>query len=111
MQSPFLLRDKLASQCSSSRLPPLKKNLDLELQGVNIRSQVSTAYYTAKQESVVDKDENHSQSSLTQSDFEQTEPPVGHQLNVEKNNFTPDHNIYIYGCTMHDHLPIVVGPS
>ena len=34
MQSPFLLRDRSTSQCGSSRYPPLKKNLDLELQGV-----------------------------------------------------------------------------
>ena len=91
MQSPILLRDRPASQCSSSRPPPLRKNLDLELQGVKTRSQVSTPCYTAKQVLVADKDENHSQSSPTQSNFEQTEPPASHQLNVMKKDFTPDH--------------------
>ena len=91
MQSPFLLRDRSVSQCSLSRHPSLKKNLDLELQGVKTRSRVSTPCYIDKQESVVDEEENHSQSSPTQSDFEQVEPPLGYQLNVMKPDFTPDH--------------------
>jgi len=50
-----------------------------------------TPCYIAKQESIADEDENHSQSSPTQSDFEQAETLVGHQLNVVKKDFTPDH--------------------
>lgn len=68
--------------------------MDLELQGVKTRSQVSTPCYTAKQESVANEDENqfsHSQSSPTPTDFKQTEPLVGYQLNVMKKDFTPDH--------------------
>ena len=78
MQSPMLLKDRSGSQCSSSRPPPHTKNLDSKLQGVKTRSQISTPCYTTKQESVADKDENHSQSFLTQSDFEQAEPLIGH---------------------------------
>ena len=40
-------------------------DLDLELQGVKTKSQVSTPCYTAKQELVADEDENHDQSSQT----------------------------------------------
>ena len=91
MQTPILLRDRPASQCSSSKPPTIRRNLDLELQGVKTKSQVSTLCYSAKQESVADEEDNHSQSSLTQLDFEQVELPVGHQLNVLKKDFTPDH--------------------
>ena len=61
------------------------------IQGVKIRSQVSTPCYTARQESVAEEEENHGPSSPTQLDFEQPEPPVGHQLNVMKKDFIPDH--------------------
>ena len=65
--------------------------MDLKLQRVKTKSQVSTPCYTAKQVLVTDEDENHNQSSPTQSDFEQAEPPVGHQLNVMKKDFIPNH--------------------
>ena len=79
LQSPILLRDRLASQCSSSKPPlPPRKNLDLELQGVKIKSQVTTPCYTAKQDSTAVQDDHNNQNtpSPTRSDFEQPEPPV-----------------------------------
>ena len=69
MHSPIFLKDRSVYQCSSFRPLPHTKNLDLELQGVKTRSQISTPCYIARQESVADEDENHSQSSPTQSDF------------------------------------------
>ena len=61
-QSLILLRDRLASQCSSSRplapFPKSRRDLGLELQGVKTQSQISTPCYTAKQDSVVDQDED-----------------------------------------------------
>ena len=63
-QSPVLLQDRPASQCSSFRsLAPFRisrRDLGLELQGVQTRSQVSTPCYTAKQDSVVNEDDNYS---------------------------------------------------
>ncbi|KAK9988166.1 hypothetical protein SO802_028405 [Lithocarpus litseifolius] len=63
-QSPILLRDRPASQYSSSRplapFPKFRRDLGLELQGVKTRSQVSTPCYTAKQDSIVDQDDDNS---------------------------------------------------
>ena len=91
MQSLIFLRDRPASQCSSSIPPISRQDLDLELQGVKTRFQVSIPCYTNRQESIVEEEENHGPSSPTMSDFKQPEPPVGQQLNVMKKDFIPDH--------------------
>ncbi|KAK9997030.1 hypothetical protein SO802_021716 [Lithocarpus litseifolius] len=63
-QPPILLKDRPASQASSSRpLVPFlrsKRDLGVELQGVKTRSQVSIPCYTAKHDSVVDQDDDNS---------------------------------------------------
>ena len=95
-QSPILLRDRPASQYSSSRplapFPKSKRDLGLELQGVQTRSQVSTPCYTAKEDSVVNEDDNQSQSTPSPShiDMEQPELPAEHELMVLKKDFKPD---------------------
>ena len=62
-QTTILLRDRPASQCSSSRnlapFPRSRRDLGPELQGVRTQSQVSTPCYTAKQDSVVDQEEDN----------------------------------------------------
>ena len=62
-QPTILLRDRPASQCSSSRglapFPRSKRDLGPELQGVKTQSQVSTPCYIAKQDSVVDQEEDN----------------------------------------------------
>ena len=76
---PTPLSDRPASQCSSSRpripFPKSRRDLGLELQGVQTKSQVSTPCYTAKQESVVDQEENNSRKtpSPSHSDLEAPE--------------------------------------
>ena len=78
-QLPIPLSDRPASQCSSSRpripFPKSRRDLGLELQGVQTKSQVSTPCYTAKQESVVDQEENNSRKtpSPSHSDLEAPE--------------------------------------
>ena len=78
-QLPTPLSDRPASQCSSSRpripFPKSRRDLGLELQGVQTKSQVSTPCYTAKQESVVDQEENNSRKtpSPSHSDLEALE--------------------------------------
>ena len=78
-QLPIPLSDRPASQCSSSRpripFPKSRRDLGLELQGVQTKSQVSTPCYTAKQESVVDQEENNSRKtpSPSHSDLEALE--------------------------------------
>ncbi|KAK9998644.1 hypothetical protein SO802_018247 [Lithocarpus litseifolius] len=66
-QPPILLRDRPTSQASSSRplapFPRSRRDLGPEFEGVKTRSQVCTPYYTAKQESVVDQDDNNSQKT------------------------------------------------
>ncbi|KAL0001094.1 hypothetical protein SO802_014875 [Lithocarpus litseifolius] len=66
-QPPFLLRDRSASQASSSRplapYPRSRRDLGVEIQGVKTRSQVSTPCYTAKQDSVVDQDDDNSRKT------------------------------------------------
>ncbi|KAL0001509.1 hypothetical protein SO802_015290 [Lithocarpus litseifolius] len=99
-QSPILLRDRPASQASSSRplapCPRSRRDLGVELQGVKTKSQVSTPCYTAKQDSVVDQDDNnsHKTPSPSKTDMEDPyqyeEPPVDHEIMVMKKEFTPD---------------------
>ncbi|KAK9986097.1 hypothetical protein SO802_031048 [Lithocarpus litseifolius] len=86
------LRDTYHISSSKSHPPP-KRNLYLELQGVKSRSQVSTPCYIAKQDSVVNQDDdNYSQSTLSpsKSNIEQPEPLPRHQLMVIRKEFTPD---------------------
>ena len=62
------------------------KDIFIPLIELKTRSQVSTPCYTAKQDSVVNEDDNHSQStpSPSKTDFEQPEPPIDYQLMVIK---------------------------
>ena len=102
-QSPIPLIDRPASQCSSSRprvpFPRLRRDLGLELQGVQTKSQVSTPCYTARQESVVDQEDNNSKRtpSPSHSDLEASEEPedvspvnLYKRLMTIKKEFTPD---------------------
>ena len=91
------MKDKPASQCSSSRTRPTR-NL-AQFQGVRNHSQVSTPCYTAKQDSVADQEEDsNSQDSLkppspSGSDFRnpiQQESEYDHQLLVLTKEFVPD---------------------
>ena len=92
-QSPILLRDRPTFQCSSSRplapFPKSRRDLGLELQGVQTRSQVSTPCHKAKQDSIVNEDDNQSRStpSPSHTDMEQPEPPAKHELMVLKKDF------------------------
>ena len=102
-QPTTLLRNRPASQCSSSRnlapFPKSKRDLGPQLQGVRTQSQVSTPCYTAKQDSVADQEEDNtsqeSQKPPSPSDTDmrdpfQPEPKINHQLLVIKKEFTPD---------------------
>ena len=102
-QPTILLKDRPASQCSSSRtrapFPTSRKDLGTQFQGVKDHSQVSTPCYTAKQDSVADQEEDsNSQDSLkppspSGSDFRnpiQQEPEYDHQLLVLTKEFIPD---------------------
>ncbi|KAK9999271.1 hypothetical protein SO802_018874 [Lithocarpus litseifolius] len=72
--------------------------LGVELQGVKTRSQVSTPCYTAKQDSVIDQDDDNSQNtpSLSKTDmedpyqYEAHKSQVNHEILVIKKDFTPD---------------------
>ena len=88
-QSAILLRDRPASQCSSSRMRTSRGNLGAQFQGVKDHSQVSTPCYTARQDSGADQEEDsNSQDSLKPpsllgSDFRnpiQQESKYDHQL-------------------------------
>ena len=57
-QPAILLKDRPASQCSSSRTRAPRRNLGAQFQGVKDHSQVSTPCYTAKQDSVADQEED-----------------------------------------------------
>ena len=64
-QPAILLRDRPASQCSSSRMRTSRGNLGAQFQGVKDHSQVSTPCYTARQDSVADQEEDsNSQDNL-----------------------------------------------
>ena len=102
-QSPIPLKDRPASQCSSSKprvpFPRSRRDLGLELQGVQTKSQVSTPCYTARQDSVVDQEDNNSRKtpSPSHSDLEahgepEDEPLVDPYkgLMTIKKEFTPD---------------------
>ena len=73
--SPILLRDKSASQCNSSRpLARSRRDLGVDLQGVKTQSQVSTPCYTAKQDSIVDQDDDNSQKIPSPSGIDMEDP-------------------------------------
>ena len=90
-QPPILLRDRPASQCSSSRTRPTR-NL-AEFQGVKDHSQVSTPCYTARKDSVADQEEDSNSQeppSPSGSDFRnpiQQESEYDHQLLVLTKEF------------------------
>ena len=68
-QPTILLRDRLASQCSSSGtrapFPTSRRDIGPQFQGVIDHSQVSTPCYTAKQDLVANQEEDsNSQDSL-----------------------------------------------
>ena len=58
-------------------IPKSRRDLGLELQGVQTKSQVCTPCYTARQESVVDQEDNNSRKppSPSHSDLEAHEEP------------------------------------
>ena len=102
-QPTILLRDRPASQCSSSRnlvpFPRSRRDLGPELQGVRTQSQVSTPCYTTKQDSVADQEEDStsqdsqkppSPSGTDMRDPFQPETEIDHQLMVIRKDFTPD---------------------
>ena len=93
------MKDRPASQCSSSRTRAPRKNSDALFQGVKDHSQVSIPCYTAKQDSVADQEEDsNSQDSLkpsspSGSNFRnpiQQETEFDHQLLVLTKEFVPD---------------------
>ena len=75
-----------------SPIPKIQKDLSLELQRVQTRSQISTPCYTAKQDSIVNEDDNQSQFTPSPShiDMEQPEPLAEHEFMVLKKDFKPD---------------------
>ena len=102
-QPTILLRDRPASQCSSSKnlapFPRSRRDLGPELQGVRTQSQVSTPCYIAKQDSVADQEEDStsqdsqkppSPSGTDMRDRFQPETEIDHQLLVIRKEFTPD---------------------
>ena len=102
-QLTILLRDRLASQCSSSRnlapFPRSRRDLGPEFQGVKTHSQVSTPCYIAKQDSVANQeDDSTSQDSQkppspSRTDMRnpfQPETETDYQLLVLRKEFTLD---------------------
>ena len=85
-QSPILLRDRPASQCSSSRplapFPRSRRDLGLELQGVKTQSQVSTPRYIAKQDSVVDQEEDNTSQKLPSPSGTDMEDPFHEETEI-----------------------------
>ncbi|KAL0008795.1 hypothetical protein SO802_010297 [Lithocarpus litseifolius] len=78
--------------------PRSRQDLGVELQGVKTRSQVSTPCYIAKQDSVVDQDDDNSRKTPSPSktdiedlyQYKDQEPPVNHEIMALKKDFTPD---------------------
>ncbi|KAK9988116.1 hypothetical protein SO802_028355 [Lithocarpus litseifolius] len=97
-QPPILLRDRPVSQASSSRplapFPRSRRDLGPEFQGVKTRSQVSTPCYTAKQDSVVDQDDNNNPKVGSPSGTDMEDPYRDNiedfELKVLKKDFEPD---------------------
>ena len=99
----MLLKDRSTNQliASSSRSILVRRDLNLELQGIKTASQASTPCYTAKPKSIEYEEENQSQTSPTPTDFEQLKH--SHQLNtikkkiknkkIKKKRFTPNMRI------------------
>ncbi|KAK9998477.1 hypothetical protein SO802_018080 [Lithocarpus litseifolius] len=93
-QHSIFLKDKPASQCSSSRplvpFPRSRRDLGPELQGVRTRSQVSTPCYTTKQDSVVDQDDDNSQKIESPSGPDMDDPHQDFDLKVLRRDFELD---------------------
>ena len=88
-QSPIYLRDRPASQCSSTRprgspFPTSRRDLGVQLQGVRTNSQLSTPCYTAKHDSIVDEEDDREQSppSPSGTDMEQPLDQQEESLNI-----------------------------
>ncbi|KAK9996670.1 hypothetical protein SO802_021356 [Lithocarpus litseifolius] len=93
-QPPILLGDRPASQASSSGplapYPRSRRDLDPEFQGVKTRSQVSTPCYTAKQDSVVDQNDDNSQKVESPSGTDIEDPYQDYDLKVLRKAFELD---------------------
>ncbi|KAL0004657.1 hypothetical protein SO802_012218 [Lithocarpus litseifolius] len=95
-QPPILLRDRLVSQASSSGplapFPRSRRDLGPEFQGVKTRSQISIPCYTAKQDSIVDQDDNQKVGSPSGTDMEDPyrDNIEDYDLKVLKKDFEPD---------------------
>ncbi|KAK9989318.1 hypothetical protein SO802_029557 [Lithocarpus litseifolius] len=98
-QPPILLRDKPASQASSSRplapFPRSRRDLSADFQGVKNRSQVSTPCYTAKNDSVIDQGDNNSQKVGSPSGTDMENPDIqypyqDYELKTLRKEFKPD---------------------
>ncbi|KAL0013745.1 hypothetical protein SO802_000814 [Lithocarpus litseifolius] len=78
--------------------PRSRRNFGVELQEVKTRSQVSTPCYTAKQDSIVDQDDDNNRKTPSPSktnmedlyQYKEQEPSVDHEIMVLKKDFTPD---------------------
>ena len=96
-QSPIYLRDTPVSQQSSTRpkgspFPTSRRDLGVHLQGVRANSQISTPCYTAKQDSIVDEQDDHEQSPPSPSGTDMEQPPDQEPLNIMvlTKEFDPD---------------------
>ncbi|KAK9994247.1 hypothetical protein SO802_023950 [Lithocarpus litseifolius] len=70
--------------------PRSRRDLGPEFQGVKTRSQVSTPCYTAKQDSVVDQEDDNSQKVESPSGIDMEDPYQDYDLKVLRKAFEPD---------------------
>ncbi|KAL0002157.1 hypothetical protein SO802_015938 [Lithocarpus litseifolius] len=93
-QPPILLGDRPASHANSSRpfalYPRSRRDLSANFQGVTTRSQVSTPCYTAKQDSVINQDDDNSQKVESPLGTNMEDPYQNFDLKVLKKDFKPD---------------------
>ena len=114
-QPPILLRNTSASQASTSRstsqynsirplapFPRSQRDLGLDIHGVKNASQVSTPCYTARQDLVVNEEDNDSKSTPSPSHtdmahqqgeknyYHTSKPPIDHKIMVIKRDFILD---------------------
>ena len=59
-----------------------RRDLGVQLQGVKPNSQISTPCYTAKEDSIVDKQDNRKQSPPSPSGTDMEQPPDQEPLNI-----------------------------
>ena len=96
-QSPIYLKGRSASQQSSTRprgapFPISRRDLGVQLQGVRANSQLSTPCYSAKQDSIVDEQDDREQSLPSPSVTDMEQPPDQEPLNIMvlTKEFDPD---------------------